>query len=61
MKYIAMLSGGRDSTAMVFKLLEEKRPLDYIIFTDTEKVYPFENFLKEILFETEAPIACECG
>jgi 3'-phosphoadenosine 5'-phosphosulfate sulfotransferase (PAPS reductase)/FAD synthetase len=34
-----MLSGGRDSTAMTFYLLENKMPLDYIIFTDTESEF----------------------
>ena len=35
MKYIAMLSGGQDSSAMVLRLLELKEPIDYIIFCDT--------------------------
>lgn len=35
MKHIAKLSGGRDSTAMVFHMLENNMPLDYIIFSDT--------------------------
>ena len=39
-KYIAMLSGGRDSTSMVFQLLERGLPLDYILFTDTESEFP---------------------
>jgi len=33
--YISMLSGGQDSTAMTLRLLEEKYPIDYIIFCDT--------------------------
>lgn len=40
MKHIAMLSGGRDSTAMVIKMLQEKMPVDYIIFTDTQNEFP---------------------
>lgn len=39
MKHIAMLSGGRDSTAMVFYMLDNNMPLDYIIFTDTESEF----------------------
>lgn len=35
MKYIAMLSGGQDSTAMTLRLLELGEPLDYIVFSDT--------------------------
>ena len=40
MKHIAMISGGRDSTAMVFMLLDRKFPVDYILFTDTESEFP---------------------
>lgn len=40
MKHIAMLSGGRDSTAMVIKMLQEGMPLDYIVFTDTQNELP---------------------
>lgn len=35
MKYIATLSGGKDSTAMVDMLLRNQKPLDYIVFKDT--------------------------
>ena len=35
MKYIATLSGGKDSTAMIDLLLRHKKPLDYIVFYDT--------------------------
>ena len=38
--YIAMLSGGRDSTAMVDILLRDNEPLDYIIFSDTTLEFP---------------------
>lgn len=40
MKYIANFSGGKDSTAMVLKLLEENHPVDEIIFCDTGKEFP---------------------
>jgi len=40
MKYIAMLSGGKDSTAMVLQLLERKFPVDHIIFTNTQSEFP---------------------
>jgi 3'-phosphoadenosine 5'-phosphosulfate sulfotransferase (PAPS reductase)/FAD synthetase len=35
MKYIAMISGGQDSTAMTLRLLELGEPVDYIVFCDT--------------------------
>lgn len=35
MKRVALLSGGRDSTCMVLRLLEKGIDLDYILFTDT--------------------------
>lgn len=45
MKYISMLSGGQDSTAMTVRLLELGEPLDYIIFSDTglehEEMYEY--------------------
>ena len=39
MKYIASLSGGKDSTAMVLNLLEKNYPLDEIIYCDTGKEF----------------------
>ena len=38
--YVASLSGGKDSTAMVLRLLEEKKPLDRILFCDTGIEFP---------------------
>ena len=35
MKYIASCSWGKDSTAMILKLIEKKYPLDEVIFYDT--------------------------
>lgn len=36
MNYIASFSGGKDSTAMVLRLMEERRPLDHVVFFDTQ-------------------------
>lgn len=38
--YVASLSGGKDSTAMVLRLIEEQRPLDLILFCDTGLEFP---------------------
>lgn len=38
--YVASLSGGKDSTAMVLRLIEEGRPLDRILFCDTGIEFP---------------------
>lgn len=38
--YIASLSGGKDSTAMVLRLIEEGMPLDRILFCDTGIEFP---------------------
>lgn len=38
--YVASLSGGKDSTAMVLKLVEEKYPLDLVLFCDTGLEFP---------------------
>jgi len=53
--YIALLSGGRDSTAMVELLLRENKQVDYIIFNDTllefdmmyKFIEKFNSYLKE--------------
>ena len=34
--FVANLSGGKDSSCMVLKLLEEKYPVDLILFCDTQ-------------------------
>lgn len=39
-KHIVSFSGGKDSTAMLLKLLEENRPIDEIIYCDTGKEFP---------------------
>lgn len=39
-KYIVSLSGGKDSTAMLLRLIEEKRPIDMILFCDTTIEFP---------------------
>lgn len=38
--HIVSLSGGKDSTAMLLRLLEENRPVDEIIFCDTGLEFP---------------------
>ena len=38
--YVVSLSGGKDSTAMLLRLLEEKRPVDLILFCDTGLEFP---------------------
>lgn len=39
-KYIVSFSGGKDSTAMLLRLLEENKPIDDIIFVDTGLEFP---------------------
>ena len=36
MGFVASFSGGKDSTAMVLRLIEDKRPLDKVVFFDTQ-------------------------
>lgn len=38
--YILSFSGGKDSTALLFKLIQNKYPLDYIVFSDTGVEFP---------------------
>jgi len=55
MTVIAKLSGGRDSSAMVLKMLENGEHIDEIIFSDTQQEFPemyeyldrFERYIKE--------------
>lgn len=38
--FVLSLSGGKDSTAMLLRLIEEKRPIDLILFCDTGLEFP---------------------
>ena len=40
MKHIVSFSGGKDSTAMLLRMLEENMQVDEIIFCDTGKEFP---------------------
>ena len=40
MKHIVILSGGKDSTGMLLKMVDEKMPIDEIIFIDTGVEFP---------------------
>ena len=40
MKHIVSFSGGKDSTAMLLKMLENNMQIDDIIFCDTGKEFP---------------------
>lgn len=40
MKHIVSFSGGKDSTAMLLRMLEENMPIDEIIFVNTGKDFP---------------------
>lgn len=55
MKYIASCSFGKDSLAMVLKLIEENYLLDEVVFFDTgmefNSIYNNRDKLKEILFQ----------
>ena len=53
MKFIASCSFGKDSLAMVLRILEEKLPLDEVIFFDTgmefDSIYNNRNKMKQLL------------
>ena len=38
--FVCSLSGGKDSSAMLLRLLEENRPVDMILFCDTGLEFP---------------------
>ena len=48
-KQIISLSGGKDSSAMLLRMIELKYPIDEIIFCDTQLEYPeMYNWIKQI-------------
>lgn len=55
--YVASLSGGKDSTAMILRLIEEGWPLDRIIFCDTGIEFPqMYQHLKRLEKELPVPV-----
>ena len=57
MKYIASVSFGKDSLAMLLRLLEENKPLDEVIFYDTgmefQAIYNIRDKVKVLLKEKD--------
>ena len=55
MKYIASVSFGKDSLAMLLRLIEENKPLDEVVFYDTgmefECIYKIRDKVKDMLKE----------
>lgn len=55
MKYIASCSFGKDSLAMVLRLIENGRPLDEIVFFDTgvefDSIYRNRDRIRILAFE----------
>lgn len=55
MNYIACFSGGKDSTAMVLRLIEEKKPLNYVLHCDTGLDFPeIQETVRKIKMMVEA-------
>ena len=59
MKHIVSFSGGKDSTAMLLRMLEENMQVDEIIYCDTYKEFPqmYKHIekIKKYLFENYIP------
>ncbi len=55
MKHIASVSFGKDSLAMLLRLIEEKKPLDEVVFYDTgmefDVIYQIRDKVKRLLAE----------
>lgn len=62
MKHIACCSCGKDSLAMVLRMIEEHKPLDEVVFYDTgmefEAIYTIWNNLKKICKEKNIKTTC---
>ena len=60
MYYIASCSFGKDSLAMVLRLIEENKPLDEVVFYDTgmefQAIYNVRDRLLPLLAENYVPI-----
>ena len=62
-KHVVTLSGGKDSTAMLLRLLEEKHPVDQILFYDTGLEFPqiydhldmLESYIGKEIIRLKAP------
>lgn len=55
--YVASLSGGKDSTAMVLRLIEEQRPLDLVLFCDTGLEFPqMYDHVRKVKQEIPVPV-----
>lgn len=54
-KYVASVSFGKDSLAMLLKLIEENKPLDEVIFYDTgmefEAIYKIRDSIRQLLYQ----------
>ena len=54
MKYLASVSFGKDSLAMLLRLIEEKYPLDFVMFYDTgmefDSIYNIKSQIKDTLY-----------
>ena len=59
MKYIASCSFGKDSLAMILRILEEDKPLDEVIFFDTgmefKSIYKNRDKVRNVLLEKKIP------
>ena len=59
MKYIASCSFGKDSLAMILRILEEDKPLDEVIFFDTgmefKSIYKNRDKVRMVLLEKKIP------
>ena len=60
MKFIASCSCGKDSLAMVYKIMEEKLPLDEIVFYDTGMEFKaiYQNWAKLTAYAEQRGIKC---
>lgn len=55
--YAASFSGGKDSTAMVLRLIEEEKPLDLILFCDTGLEFPqMYDHVRKVEQEIHVPV-----
>lgn len=65
MKYVANCSFGKDSLAMLLKLIEDNKPLDDVLFFDTgmeyQSIYNNRDKIKKLLKERNIKFTQICA
>lgn len=60
--YVAKISGGKDSVAMLLYILEKRLPLDYMVYVDNEVQFPAaRHTVEKLRLRTGVPLITACA